>query len=88
MLALGWDFFGISNPDPEFLFWARSKNPENPWDRDRDFKTSKTPGDQDWDLKIPKKSRENSRAFSLSGYPGDFFLSPGSGFVSWDGISR
>ena len=47
-------FFGI--PNRGFLFWARSKNPENPV---IPKKSRKSPGDRDRDFKTSKKSWKN-----------------------------
>ena len=79
-------FFGIpilGIPGRDFLFWAKSRNLENPEILVIGIGILKP-------LRNPEckilKSRKNY-IFYLREIWGDF-LSPGSGFFSWDGISR
>ena len=66
----------------EFLFWARSKNPKNSVDRERDMKTSKKSRAENLIIRI-KKLMRNFRDF----YPRDsgFFIFGIGIFFRWRG---
>ena len=91
---VGFGFFR----DRDFLFWDRSKNPENLRDWDRDLKIPKKsqvknlgkPGDRDRDLRSSKKYRvqspKNAKSLGFGILSGFFNFGISRGFITAIGI--